>query len=125
LVVKSSSTFSSSQIGYIDGVNNTLASTSSISNTAYFAIASRISSTSNKLYSNGVVAATNTTSNVKALPNDTILLFGINNILSPASALYSNRQCAFASIGDGLTDTEVTNLNTRVTTFQTALNRNI
>jgi hypothetical protein len=37
----------------------------------------------------------------------------------------SNRQAAFASIGDGLTDTEAANLNTRVQTFQTTLNRNV
>jgi len=37
----------------------------------------------------------------------------------------TNNQFAFASIGDGLTDTEATNLNTRVTTFQTALNRQV
>jgi len=38
---------------------------------------------------------------------------------------YSNRQCAFASIGDGLTDSEAANFNTAVTTFQTTLARNV
>ena len=38
---------------------------------------------------------------------------------------YATNQYAFASIGDGLTDTDATNLNSRVTTFQTTLNRNI
>jgi hypothetical protein len=38
---------------------------------------------------------------------------------------YATNQYAFASIGDGLTDTDATNLNSRVTTFQTSLNRNI
>jgi hypothetical protein len=37
----------------------------------------------------------------------------------------TNNQFAFASLGDGLNDTEATNLNTRVTTFQTALSRNV
>ena len=40
-------------------------------------------------------------------------------------AYYSNRQCAFASIGDGLTDTESTNLYTAVQTFQTTLGRQV
>lgn len=38
---------------------------------------------------------------------------------------YSNLECAFASIGDGLTDTEAANLYTAVQAYQTTLNRNI
>jgi hypothetical protein len=38
---------------------------------------------------------------------------------------YSNREIAFASIGDGLTDTEASNFYTAVQTFQTTLSRNI
>ena len=41
------------------------------------------------------------------------------------SAYYGSRQCAFASIGDGLTDTEVSNLYSAVQSFQTTLNRNV
>lgn len=38
---------------------------------------------------------------------------------------YSSREYAFASIGDGLTDTEATDLYTAVNTFQTTLSRNV
>ena len=38
---------------------------------------------------------------------------------------YSARECAFSSIGEGLSDTESSNLNTAVTTFQTSLSRNV
>lgn len=38
---------------------------------------------------------------------------------------YSNREYVFASIGDGLTDTEAANLYTAVQAYQTTLNRNI
>lgn len=38
---------------------------------------------------------------------------------------YSNRECAFASIGDGLTDTEASDFYTAVNTFQTTLSRNV
>jgi hypothetical protein len=38
---------------------------------------------------------------------------------------YTANQCAFASIGDGLTDTEAANFYTAVQAFQTALNRNV
>jgi len=51
-----------------------------------------------------------------------------NFILSRASATignYSNRQLAFSSIGDGLTDTEAANFYTAVQSFQTALSRNV
>ena len=40
-----------------------------------------------------------------------------------AAQFNSNRQCAFSSIGNGLTDTEAANLYTRVQAFQTSLNR--
>ena len=45
--------------------------------------------------------------------------------LGGISPYFDNKEIAFSSIGDGLTPTELTNLNTRVTTFQTALNRNV
>jgi hypothetical protein len=38
---------------------------------------------------------------------------------------YSTKQCAFSSIGDGLTDTEAANLRTAVQTFQTTLGRQV
>lgn len=42
-----------------------------------------------------------------------------------SNTLYSARECAFASIGDGLTDTDAANLRTNVQVFQTALNRQV
>lgn len=39
--------------------------------------------------------------------------------------LYSTKECAFASIGSGLTDTEAANFYTAVQNFQVALSRNI
>ncbi len=44
---------------------------------------------------------------------------------STFNSVYDNKQVAFAHIGDGLNSTELTNLNTAVQTFQTALNRQI
>ena len=40
-------------------------------------------------------------------------------------ARYANRQYAFAHVADGLTDTEASNLYTRVQAFQTALSRQV
>lgn len=42
-----------------------------------------------------------------------------------AGAYYTTKECAFASIGEGLTDTEVTNFYTSVQTFQTTLGRQV
>jgi hypothetical protein len=57
-------------------------------------------------------------------------LLGINLYLlaynlNGAAALYSTRQCAFASIGDGLTDTDAANFYTAVQAFQTTLGRQV
>lgn len=41
------------------------------------------------------------------------------------SIFFSNRECAFASIGNGLSDTEAANYNTVVQQFQTNLSRNV
>jgi hypothetical protein len=38
---------------------------------------------------------------------------------------YDNKQLAFATIGDGLTNTDMTNLTTAVVAFQTTLSRNV
>ena len=38
---------------------------------------------------------------------------------------YSNKQCAFASIGEGLTDTDASNFYTAVQAYQTTLSRQV
>jgi hypothetical protein len=48
-----------------------------------------------------------------------------NSISSAAPINFSSIQFAFNYIADGLTDTDATNLYTRVQAFQTALNRQI
>ena len=40
-------------------------------------------------------------------------------------SFYSSRQYAFGYLADGLTDTDASNFNTAVTTFQTTLGRNV
>ena len=58
-------------------------------------------------------------------PNTIPIAIGARNLNNTSRELYSNRPCAFASIGDGLTDTEAANLYTRVQAFQTALSRQV
>ena len=59
-----------------------------------------------------------------SLPNLQIYI-GAQNRFNISITRYSDRECAFASIGDGLTDTEAANLYTAVQAYQTTLSRNV
>jgi hypothetical protein len=48
-----------------------------------------------------------------------------SNVNNGTPNFYSTRQCAFASIGDGLTDTEAANFYTAVQRYQITLNRQV
>ncbi len=85
-------------------------------------IGSRIDSTTEKYYHKGVLS--NTVSKASTVPQNSKVFIGANNVSGSASQ-FSSKQTAFASIGDGLTDTEAANFYTAVQTFQTTLNRNI
>ena len=97
---------------------------------AAFWMNNRTSSTATtlKVWKNGVSQANATTSIAGQVLNtvSTYLAARRNTtILSPQAEFYTDAECAFASIGDGLTDTEAANFNTAVTTFQTTLGRNV
>ena len=100
------------------GVNAASSSTYTYSGTGVkFRVISRLSSTVHKFANNGTIQTT--TVNSSARPTANIELarlggFGADNF---------NGICKFASIGDGLTDTDIANFNTAVTTYQTALSR--
>jgi len=86
--------------------------------TAFFQT-TRTSSTTYKSFRNSSVIFTNTiTTNGDV---DRSIWIGARN----NDGQYGNRQCAFASIGDGLTDTEAANLYTAVQAYQTTLSRNV
>lgn len=91
-------------------------------NTLGMVVGSRTSQTSAKLFMNAVQkGSTLTLSNPNIQPNNKFYL-GANNT-TPIE--YSNKQCAFSSIGDGLTDTEVSNFYTAVQAFNTTLSRQV
>lgn len=97
----------------INAANNT--------STQGFAISSRTSTTSLKLYYNNATIGTNTTTLASSRPTSQMWLGAENS----GGVNYSPRECAFASIGNGLSDTDATNLYTNVLTFQTSLSRNV
>jgi hypothetical protein len=96
----------------------------SIAASTGFYLGTRTTSTIHKLYKNNTTLGTNTSANVNILPNGNIFI-GAANSTTLGITSYSTKECAFASIGDGLTDTEATNYYNRVQTYQTVLNRNV
>lgn len=87
-------------------------------------IGSRTSRAS-KLFARGsLVGSTNGGSTAYDPPPYNIYLFAYNN-RNISVANYTNKECAFAHIGVGLTDAECGTLTTIVNTFQTALGRNV
>lgn len=83
-------------------------------------VLSRIESNTYNYYKNNVKSVATKTSS--GLPTRSVTIGGlsINNVWS-----YGNKRCAFASIGDGLTDTEAANFYTAVQSFQTTLGRQV
>jgi hypothetical protein len=92
-----------------------------------FYLGSRISNTSLKGYKNGTLQQTNTVSGGASQATDFTALGGLTykNDVSTSVINYSSKQLAFASIGDGLTDTEAANFYTAVQNFNTALARQV
>lgn len=86
-------------------------------------IANTTSVTSRQLVKGGTILNENTVSDTYLAPNRPIYIGAVNENGSPAS--YTNKECAFASGGLGLTNSEITTFNTIVQTYQTILGRNV
>jgi hypothetical protein len=112
---------------------------SNLTNNAYFGIGTGFLSASNtdskgfwqvhrtsssvvKVFKNSSVFLSGTTG-AGTLNTREIFIGALND--NGAGNFYTGKEIALSFISDGLTDTDATNLNSRVTTFQTALNRNI
>ena len=96
--------------------------TATITNSLGFLLASRINSTEETYYQNSSKITTfNATSTTPASLN--IYVGALNK--NGTTSNFNSRETAFASIGDGLTDTEASNFYTAVQAFQTTLSRNV
>ena len=92
-------------------------------NSQGFYITSRTTSAIHKLFKNSAqIGATNTGAS-GSLQNLNLFLGASNS--QGIAVSFSNRQCAFASIGDGLTDAEALAFYNAVQTFNTTLNRQV
>ena len=93
--------------------------TFALSNTTGYYIASRVNSTNVNGYRNGTKVI-----------NNAVLASTLNSqplVLSARStgSGFSSKQCAFATVSDGLDDTQSSNLYTAVQAFQTTLGRQV
>jgi hypothetical protein len=82
-----------------------------------------VNSSSRKLYRNGSAIATNTTTGIQSLPPQKIFIGALSN--GNTASLFSNKECAFASIGSGLSDAEALALYNSVQAFNTTLGRQV
>jgi hypothetical protein len=89
-----------------------------------FLVGSILNSTSQSLYKNGsLMGAVNTIAQTLTQPSGKITLMARNDNSTPSE--FSSKNNCFTFIGNGLTDTEASNLYTRVQAFQTTLNRQV
>jgi hypothetical protein len=88
-----------------------------------FGLITATSSTSSKTYKNGSVVTTNTGTQTQTAQSYSVFLGAQGNTTTATN--FSQKECAFASIGEGLNDTEVSNLYTAVQAFQTTLGRQV
>jgi len=86
-------------------------------------IGNRNSDSSNKIYRNNTIIASNALSGGVSLPNIPLFMAAANTTTGAVG--FSSLETAFASIGDGLTDTEAANFYTAVQAYQTTLGRQI
>ena len=111
---------------YADAYNNTtnrILTTNSVS--LGFYLNNRTSSTVFKVFKNNAQIGTTNTSASSGFTSLTSSIFigAINKAGTPD--YYTNRQYAFASIGDGLTDTEASNFYNRIQTLMTYFGINV
>ena len=93
-------------------------------NSLGFYTANRTATLNLSAWKNGVKLTSNT-SNLSEPPiSGNIFILALNNGAG-VGQYYSTKECAFASIGDGLTDTEAANFYTAVNAYQVALSRNV
>ena len=97
---------------------NTVATTDSRG----FRLGVRNTSTTKNVFINNTKTAFTSTSTSKVVAN---IYLGAMNNTSLGARFFSDRQNAFASIGDGLTDTQASNFYTAVQASQTTLSRNV
>jgi hypothetical protein len=124
--------------GFYDGSGYTILGSTDGTNTYYTSYASSFGgititrtgllagnylSGTNKIFRNGVVQRTLSVSNTASTTTLPFYVGCFNN--NGTASQFINTEFAFASIGDGLTDTQASNFYTAVQAFQTTLSRQV
>tara|TARA_R110000868_G_scaffold76331_1_gene219576 strand:+ start:961 stop:1746 length:786 start_codon:yes stop_codon:yes gene_type:complete len=117
------STLATARNSIFGQTTNGLISYVSQANSLGFFIGQKLTNSSRKVFRNGIVNNSTTTTDSNALPNTNIYIGAFND--NGTAAGYSSKQCAFASIGDGLTDAESLAFYNAVQTFNTTLGRQV
>lgn len=108
---------------YNDNMGRNSVSNTTYGNSAALHISSLLSTTSQKMYRNGVLKISGNAFSGYSHPS---VNFYFGGLCEAGTAVYfSNREVAFGSIGDGLSDTEAANLYTSIQKFQTTLLRQV
>jgi hypothetical protein len=112
-------------IGWINDIfdNSTSRLTISTGDSTGYVIGTRSSSSSHKLFRNNTQIASTTSATTGTPPNANYFI-GALNYLGSAN-YFDNNQIAMATIGDGLTDTDASNLYTIIQNYQTILSRQV
>jgi len=90
-----------------------------------FIVGSITANNSRAIYRNGTVQATNTNTATQLMANASLFIGAMNYNQGNPIIYYSNREYAFATIGDGLSASEVSDMYTAVQAFQTSLGRQV
>lgn len=102
-------------------INNVINLESVDTNSLGFLIANRSGTTVKNFKNSSIIATGTNTATAKTTSKIFIGAQSLNNNLN----IPSSKQCAFSSIGDGLTDTEAANFRTAVQTYNTSLSRQV
>ena len=89
-----------------------------ITNSNGFYVGTQDATNLHRAFRNAVQLGT-TVANIATYNNANVWIGGVN------PSYYGSRECAFSSIGDGLTDIQASNFYTAVQAFQTTLSRNV
>jgi hypothetical protein len=110
-------------ITYNDNMGRNSLPNASYGTSLGFHLSSLTSTTSQKLFRNNVLKISGNADISAIYPSRSFYFGALNN--NGTASVFDNRQIAFGSIGDGLTDTEAANFYTAVQAFQTSLNRQV
>jgi hypothetical protein len=92
-----------------------------VANSQGFWLVNRNSATNTQGFRNGSQLING--AQTAGVPNANIYIGALNNNGTPIQ--FTTKQCAFSSIGDGMTNTQASNYYTVVQSFQTSLSRNV